>query len=238
MPPTIPSRLQDQLDFFDQHAPVWLANAQAIGLTNTQATAFDALAKNARSAYNDKLAAEANARIANGAMRDTVAETRRMASTLIRTIRAFAEASPNPHEIYNLAQIPAPQPPKPAPPPAKPTDLSVELDPVTGALRLRWKAANPPGTTGTSYIIRRRTSTSAPFEFIGATGSKSFVDSTFIAGPDSVQYTVQGQRADSAGPLSDIFTINFGRTPGGTLAATVTSSPSTGLEGGPVKLAA
>jgi hypothetical protein len=230
MPPIIPSRLQDQLDFFEQHAPVWVANAEQIGLTTDQATAFETLATNARSSYNAKLSAESAARIANVQMREKVAETRRMASTLIRTIKAFAEASQNPQEIYNLAQIPAPQSPKPAPPPAKPTDLSVELEPTTGALRLRWKAANPPGTTGTSYIIRRRTSPTAEFQFVGATGTKSFVDSTFFAGPDSVQYTVQGQRADAAGPISPVFTVNFGRAPGGGLTATVTS--------GDVKLAA
>lgn len=238
MPPIIPSRLQDQLDFFDQHAPVWVANAAAIGLTPIQASAFADMANDARASYTAKLTAETNARIANNAMRDTVGETRRSASSLIRTIKAFAEASANPQEVYNLAQIPAPLPPKPAPPPAKPTDLAVELDPVTGALRLRWKAANPPGTAGTSYIIRRRTSPAGEFQFVGATGTKNFVDSTFFAGPDSVQYTVQGQRSDSAGPLSDIFTINFGKAPGGGFFATVTSEPSTGQGAGAPKLAA
>lgn len=36
-----------------------------------------------------------------------------------------------------------------------------------------------------------------------------------------MQYTVQGQRADSSGPLSPIFTVNFGQAPGGGFTATV-----------------
>ena len=54
-------------------------------------------------------------------------------------------------------------------------------------------------------------------------GGESRVDDTLIAGPDSVQYTVQGQRADSSGPVSEIFTVNFGQLPGGARTATVTT---------------
>lgn len=52
-------------------------------------------------------------------------------------------------------------------------------------------------------------------------GKKELTDDTLIAGPDSVQYTVQGQRAGSSGPLSPIFTVNFGQAPGGGFSATV-----------------
>ncbi|HYF15375.1 MAG TPA: hypothetical protein VD971_09925 [Phycisphaerales bacterium] len=89
----------------------------------------------------------------------------------------------------------------------------------TGAVELRWRSNNPTGTSGTSYIVRRRLSPTEEFAFVGVTGERRFVDNTFIAGPDSVQYTVQGQRADSAGPLSEILAVRFGRTgPGRTLS--------------------
>ncbi|MFN0012807.1 MAG: fibronectin type III domain-containing protein, partial [Phycisphaerales bacterium] len=104
---------------------------------------------------------------------------------------------------------------------AKPSDLSIELNNASGSLTLRWKADNPKGTQGTSYIIRRKLPGQPEFAFIGVTGSKKFIDSTFIAGPDSVQYTVQGQRADSAGPESDPFVINFGKTASGQTVATL-----------------
>lgn len=103
--------------------------------------------------------------------------------------------------------------------------------------------ANPTGTSGTSYIIRRKLPSESEFSFIGVSGKKEFVDDSLIAGPDSVQYTVQGQpltrdatsshvdaqrpsrvkgqRADSSGPLSPVFTVNFGQAPGGGFTATV-----------------
>ena len=58
-------------------------------------------------------------------------------------------------------------------------------------------------------------------------GVESRVDDTLIAGPDSVQNTVQGQRADSSGPVSEIFTVNFGQLPGGGQTATVVASSAT-----------
>lgn len=48
-----------------------------------------------------------------------------------------------------------------------------------------------------------------------------------------MQYTVQGQRADAAGPVSQIFTANFGRAPGGGRTAFVA-----GENGGTAKCAA
>lgn len=47
---------------------------------------------------------------------------------------------------------------------------------------------------------------------------------------------MQGQEADSSGPLSPIFTMNFGRLPGGGLTATVTSGVSAStVDGQPVQ---
>jgi hypothetical protein len=69
-----------------------------------------------------------------------------------------------------------------------------------------------------------------------AAGLKRGVDQTLVAGSDSVQYTVQGQRADSSGPVSPIFTVNFGRLrEGGFTAAVVhgfaVSTPETRAAG-------
>lgn len=139
----------------------------------------------------------------------------------MRLIRAYAESTAKPSIVYNLAQIPPPASPSPAPPPAQPTDLTVTLGSSDGALTLRWKASNPTGTSGTSYIIRRKLPSETQFQFTRVSGKKEFVDDTLIAGPDSVQYTVQGQRADSSGPLSSIFAVNFGRLPGRGLTASV-----------------
>lgn len=88
---------------------------------------------------------------------------------------------------------------------------------------------SPPGAAGTSYIVRRRLPGEGEWSFIGVSGRKEFVDDTLIAGPGvregihapAVQYTVQGQRSDPSGPLSEIFTVNFGQNPGGGVTASV-----------------
>ena len=142
----------------------------------------------------------------------------------MRSIRAFAEQQANPNAVYNLAQIPPSSEPTTAPPPAQPTDLTVTLEASSGDLMLSWKASNPTGTSGTSYIIRRKLPGESAFSFIGVSGKKKFVDTTLVAGPDSVQYTVQGQRADSTGPVSPVFMVTFGQLPSGGMTAFVGAS--------------
>jgi len=161
---------------------------------------------------------------------DAVDTLRGDAGDVVRSIRAFAEQQANPNAVYNLAQIPPASEPTTAPPPAQPTDLTVTLEAASGDLMLSWKASNPTGTSGTSYIIRRKLPGENAFSFIGVSGKKKFVDTTLIAGPDSVQYTVQGQRADSTGPLSQVFIVTFGQLPGGGTTAYVgASAPSNAI---------
>lgn len=218
--PTSPR--SDVLAFAQAHQQVWTTNAAAIGMTPAQATNF----KNAVSAYAG-LQTQADAatfalRTLNAQTSESYADMRRQMSDAVRSIRAFAELQAKPDTIYALAQIPAPQPAGIAPPPAQPINVAASIIAPSGAIELRWKATNPAGTSGTSYIVRRKLPSESTFTFVGVSGEKRFVDSTFIAGPDSVQYTVQGQRADSAGPTSQVFTLNFGVPgPGGVQSVTV-----------------
>jgi hypothetical protein len=203
------------LAWCEAHAPVFIANAAQIGLSTAQAAGFNvttgALAaallaqEQAKQAYR---AATADANAAFATLRGSAGET-------VRLIRAFAESQPKPSNVYMLAEIPPPAAPSPVPPPGQPTNLVVGLTPASGDLTLRWKCTNPPGAAGTSYIVRRRLPGETEFAFLGVTGRKEFIDDSLIAGPDSVQYTVQGQRSDSSGPLSEIFTVNFGQLGGG-----------------------
>ncbi len=202
------------------HAIVFDNEEGNIGLTAGQVTAFT----NAINAANAANQAQENARLAYRSAVSAATEAfnaaRRSASLTTKVIRTFADTSNNPN-VYTLAQIPPPAVPGTAPPPAKPSDLSVELNTASGALTLRWKASNPVGTTGTSYLIKRKLPGQAEFVYAGISGEKKFVDNNFIAGPDSVQYTVQGHRSDAVGPESDAFTINFGKTASGQVVATV-----------------
>lgn len=216
----------------ESHAPIFTANAAAIGLTPAQAASYAA----AVNAYQTAALAQENARqayrVATENATDTFGGLRAATGDRVRTIRAFAENAAKPLVVYTLAQIPPPAVPQPVPPPAQPTDLKVELSAASGELTLRWKATNPPGANGTSYIVRRKLPGEAAFTFIGVTGTKRFVDATLFAGPDFAQYTIQGQRSDSTGPLSEVFTVNFGRLPqasggvGGGLEAFVADGPT------------
>ncbi|MBL8879122.1 MAG: hypothetical protein JNG88_08385 [Phycisphaerales bacterium] len=209
------------LQWCEAHAPVFTANAAQIGLTTNQASAFAAATTAGAAALLAQEQAKQAYRVATQQAEGAFGTLRSSAGDTVRLIRAFAESQPKPDVVYNTAQIPPPSPPSPAPPPAQPTDLTVTLGASDGALMLRWKASNPTGTSGTSYIIRRKLPSESEFSFIGVSGKKEFVDDSLVAGPDSVQYTVQGQRADSSGPLSPIFTVNFGRLPGGQVTASV-----------------
>jgi hypothetical protein len=214
------------LEWCQTHAPIFTDNAAEIGLTEAQATAFAATTTLAAARALAQDAAKQAQKVATQEANDTFAELRAGAGDAVRSIRAFAELQAKPNDVYNLAQISPPAPPSPAPPPAQPTDLTVTLDSSSGNLLLKWKATNPAGTSGTSYIIRRKLPGETAFTFLGVAGTKEFVDETLIAGPDSVQYTVQGQRGASSGPLSPIFVVNFGQAPGGGFVATVTSTPT------------
>lgn len=231
----VPRQLQDFLDWADLHASTWVANAGGIGISNQKAAGFAQLAASARDRYNQQLAARQALDNATELQQDAVREARREAADLIRDIRAFAEDQNKPAEVYVLADLPVPGQAAPLPPPGKPNSVSVAIEPASGAITLRWKVTNPVGASGTTYIVRRRVGGSGEYAFVGISGVRSFTDNTFIAGPDSVQYTIQGQRGPSAGLTSDPITINFGRQGPGRGTVTVEGAD---LERQDVKLVA
>lgn len=218
--PPSPSPRAPYLAWCAAHAPVWKLSPTAIGLSAPVAVAYDASVVNA----NAKVAAMEAAKTvyhntvveAATAMRELQANT----GNNIRTIRAFAEVQAKPSTVYAIAQIDPPAAPTPMAPPARPTDFTAGIDINTGALVIKWKAANPGGNT--SYTVRRRLNSTGAWMLIGVAGSdKTFIDTTFTAGPDSVQYMVQGVRSGISGPSGSV-SINFGN-PGGAGSFSVTS---------------
>jgi hypothetical protein len=208
---TVPtSPRTDVLAWCLAHVDVFTTNAAAIGITPAQATNFKNLVNTFAAKEAAKEAARIAAETATQASSDAYTPMRRQMSQIIATVRAFAIDTNNPR-VLELAQVPPRAEPSTIGPPGKPTNMTVELVPGSGAVQLRWRSVNPAGASGTSYIIRRKLPTEQNFTFLGVTGERRFVDNNFVAGPDTVQYTVQGQRADSAGPESDIFLVRFGR---------------------------
>lgn len=209
--PSVPlSPRADVLAWCQAHTENFATNAVAIGLTSQQAVDFGALTDGYASAAGEVEKARIALRLAVDNADNAYTLMRRSMTQAVSDIRYHALQQTDPQVVYNLAQVPPRANPSTLPPPGRPNDFSVELLDATGALQLRWKCVNPRGTSGTSYIVRRKLPGETAFTFIGVTGERRFVDNTFTAGPDSVEYTVQAQRADSAGPLSAIFQINFG----------------------------
>lgn len=209
------------------HYPVFVAGGANIGLLPAQALAF----KNATIDLNTKqLASDAAKQAARNAVADANASEqtlRTIAGDTLRLIRAFAEASANPQAVYSLAQVPPPAQPSTAPPPGIPKNLGVRIDSTDGSIILSWTCTNPPGTSGTTYVIRRRLTNNDPWTVVDIVGEKTWADTTFTAGPDSVQYSIYAQRAGRTGEASEILTVNFGRAGGGlTIAGTDTASAS------------
>ena len=218
----VPTSNQQLIDFCITHADIWNLDPEGVGLVESQISQMKSLSQAALASYNASNQARAASKFATVVMNNDISLMRTYLGDLIRTIRAYAELQGNPAAVYAQAQVPPPAVPGPVPAPAQPTLLTAILNATTGEITLRWKATQPDGASGTSYIVRRRQNAASEFAFIGVTGTKSFIDSTFFAGPDMVQYTVQAQRADASGPISEILTVNFGRV-GPTLTITGTS---------------
>ena len=229
----LPRRIQDQLDWFDQHAPVWQHAATGpvkVGITPEQAAAFADLAQAARGAHEEQLAALEAARIATQRMQAAVDAAHEMASDLIANVKATAATSKNASAVYNAAQVPAPRASRPGTmdAPGKPVIHSVELQPATGALTIRWNARQPANAKHTVYVVKRRVPSASlsrnieAFEFVGITGDKHFTDTPPIppsppmppslsaSATPSIEYIVQAQRGTSVGEVSDVFVVNIG----------------------------
>jgi len=213
----------DLLFWAQAHAPTFTTNAAAIGLSTGQASAFSTATTAAAAALLAMNQAHDASKVATQQCLEAFNALRSSSGDTVRLIRAFAEVQVKPSTVYNLAQIPAPATPTPMPPPGQCSDLRVTLTPGNGKLTLDWKSDNPVGATGTSYIIRRQLPTQTTPQFVGTTGKKKFVDTTFVAGPDMVIYTVQAQRADSTGPESEPFIVRFGQAAGGEMTVSVST---------------
>lgn len=216
---------RDKMQFLlwaQAHAPLWVASAESIGLTPAQATAFTGLVSNLAARTTDQQAAKQAQKAATEAVNDAHDETIREASDLVRAIRSFALNTDDP-TVYQTAQIPAPQPATPLPPPGQPNNFRFELVPG-GALTLRWKAVHPQGSDNVVYFVRRKLATENAFTLIGASGEKSYTDSTIPYGTDGVSYIVTSQRGQIQGPPSIEQTIAFGSVGGDGL--TVTTTPN------------
>jgi hypothetical protein len=224
----VPDKAIDKVSFYENHATPWNSHAVQIGTSVVKVAAMSALAVSARSAYNAQQSAQQQAKAATQNFKDAVAALATAGSDIIKEIKTRAATGGN--SIYTLAEIPVPATPTPVPPPGMPTAFGAILKP-NGALELRWKCANPPGSTGTFYQVGRRVGATGEFKIIGGSGNKKFIDDTVPAGVAGVTYEIVAIRSTSIG-TADRFTVSFGVGGAGEATALVAQA------GGAPKLAA
>jgi hypothetical protein len=213
----VPRDLVAKIQFYEDHESPWSTNATAIGTTAAEITALTTKITAARAAYDAQQAKKNAAKDATLTLKLAVAAMANAGADVIKKIRA--KAATDGDGVYALASIPAPATPSPVGPPGVATNFTVELI-QGGALKLKWKCANPAGTVGTIYQIARRTGASGDFAFVGATGSKSFLDGTVPSGVASVTYRITAQRSTIAGDPA-LFVVDFGVSGGGEMTASV-----------------
>jgi hypothetical protein len=231
---TLPDKREDFLTWCQAHAPVWEQSPSKIGLTPSQATAFTAATTTALTALLNQEKAKQAALSATDTAQDRIGELRSTAGEFLRTIRAFAAATNN-EQVFVDAQIPPTSAPTPVGPPGTPENFKIELN-NQGAVTLKFKCTNPSNASGTSYIVRRKLAGQAAFSFVGVTGKKSFTDTTISGTVTQIEYTVQAQRSDVSGPVSQTVTVRFGG--GGAGGGQIVSVSEGGDESGSIKLAA
>ena len=225
----IPTTIVNEIEFGEEHAPLWVLNKTALSLTTVQTDAVTAAVSAARKAYTDANNARLASKNLTSALKNAMATLHPLLSTVVQDIRITAEATRNPN-LYTLGGIPAPALPSPAPPPMQPVQLGAQIRP-DGVLRITFKATETPNGAVT-YIVSRKLATQSAFGVIGTTGSsnstsganlprgfKFFDDTSLPSGANNMQYMIQGQRGQTYGNPSEVFTITIGVGAGGGMVA-------------------
>lgn len=207
----IPKNYADQITFCESHIDPWSLRAEEIGSDEATINQLRDLTQAARQALDEQGAAYARARSATLRFQTIRREMIRVASTVVRQIRA--KAATNPAEVYRLAQISPPERRSPTGAPGRPTRFRTSLTP-TGEVILRWDCANPKGSKGTMYQVERQVALRGSadpqrFEFLGVTGQKRYRDTSLPAGCASVTYKVRAIRSTAKGDVA-MHTVRFG----------------------------
>lgn len=220
-----PSTRLGKVEFYEARVGKWTENSNAIGLSALSVSNLATLVADARAAFTAAEEARLASKDATAAFYNAVKAMHSgpgAGSDMVDTIRNFAATSDNPN-VYQLASIPEPTSPSAAPPPGTPFDFTVGLL-QDGSIDLKWKCNNPAGVGGTIYEVRRRPvggGGGGGFSFVGASGSRRFIDGTIPSGSSGVTYQVTAVRSTVRGNPAQ-FNVNFGVGGDGVTFATIT----------------
>ena len=218
----LPDKALEQLQFCEDHIPVWTLAPTSIGLTAARVTQLAAETAAARSAYNKAQAQRQAAKAATGNFQNSLGTMKGTVSDMIRSIKSFAANSANPGAVYTAAEIPEPLPPSPRPKPGVPENVTVGLN-TDGSITLRWKAKNASPTSGAVFSVSRRIGSDGAYASIGPAqggprGGFEFTDDTLPLGTTQASYIMQGFRGTQVGEAGEAVTVQFGVGGGGGLA--------------------
>jgi hypothetical protein len=188
----VPQVKNDSISFYEQRAPVWVANAAALNISETAAANLLALTGAARDAYNAAQIAQQASLGATAAQDASIGDMRSLGGDLIKGIRLTAEMNGDP-ALFALALLPTPKDPEPIP--AVPASTLSWTLLTSGDLDLKW---NGNLSSGTTYIVERSLipidGPPTAFEPIGFVGALTFTDKTVPPGTAMAIYQIKGQK--------------------------------------------
>lgn len=207
----VPDGRSAAINWYTERVAAWVADPTAIGLSIEQANAIASETSTASSTRQSAFDA-ANVKKAAFVTYHEAADTmRENGSTLIATIKAYAEATGDPG-VYAAALIDPPAQRTPTPAPGTPYDFSVGLL-QDGSVELSFKCDNPSATGGTAggvvYEVFRQDPGSNQFNYVLSAGERRFVDSTVPPGSALVSYRIVARRSTKVGPPA-VFGVRFG----------------------------
>lgn len=203
----MPEKISERLEWGEVHAPVFTSNAPQIGLSEPQSDDFATAVTAFRAKYDAALAARSASQAATTEMRAAMQTFLEEASECLATIKAFAENSEDPMNVYAKAEIPPPAQPSPLGPPATPTNVSGQINNI-GNVELKWTASKQGGVF---FSIWRKLYGTPDWVLQATVGEKKWTDETIAAGTILAQYYVVAHRGPYESEPSEPIVVVFGQ---------------------------
>jgi hypothetical protein len=174
------------------------------GLTADDASAYSVLNSAYATAYTLAIEPATRTKPTITGRNEAAVPLREMAARLAKIIDGHAEVSDQQKLDLGLNVR---KTPGPIAAPGTPRELKVSFA-GNGALILKWKCANPRGSTGVLYQIWRQID-GGELTYLGGAGEKQFIDATLPAGSKQVSYQMQAVRSTAVGMWAT-FDVKFG----------------------------
>lgn len=199
--PTVPKPKNKAIEWYEQRAADWVANARDIGLSVDVASRIESLTQIARQKRDAAQIAMIAAKNATLEADTALAELRAIGGKAIVTVRAYAEVQSDPASVYALASVP-PVASHGSQAPEVPHQITATRT-TEGFVRLSWKARSRGGT---AYFTVSRSVQLAPAhpgdpmpaplptEQLGVVGARQYLDTTVPPCTQSVQYTITAHK--------------------------------------------